>query len=46
MKNKTLYRAGPLMNAIYFMKGTKYDCNASYYWDKYDNNLDIKGDQI
>ena len=25
------YRAGPLMVAIIFMSGTKYDCNDSYY---------------
>ena len=32
-QNQTSYRAGPLMIAINFMKGTTYDCNASYYWD-------------
>ena len=26
-----IYRAGPLMDAIIFMSGTKYDCNDCYY---------------
>ena len=28
-----VYRAGPLMVAIIFMRGTKYNCNDSYYGD-------------
>ena len=28
-----MYRAGPLMVAIIFMRGTKYDCNDNYFED-------------